>query len=229
MSAKKRGKAAAAGAGDDGIGEDRATYAALAKPPSAVKGRGQSKASRKALHLHDREKPTREHASRGEFTRMRGEKIDTRHKGEMLLVNLANRARGAGVMFNRGQISEREMRAAEKLCELAELAQLSQLSGMMMGERVDGGKVDTDGARLGAAAAAVGKYRDAVGQLSRCGRILVENCVVGGMAMEDAVRLRVVAIRLGEDNTLKNRVTKAMLLTRDALDKLADSFHLPGA
>lgn len=206
----------------------RMSNADLVRPPSAVRKARASKASWKALKDHDRGSPTKEQARDGEFTRMAGERIDTRLKGEKLLVNLANRARGAGVMFNRGQISDRERRAAEKLCELAEAAQLSQLSGVMMGERVDGGKVDVDGSRLRGAAVAFGQYREALEKLSKCGRVLVENVVVLGMPMEEAVRLRTVARRLGGSESLKWRAQQAMIVLRDALDHLADEFHLAG-
>lgn len=231
----------------------RMSNADLVKPPSAVKRRHVTKKSQAALAKHagapDKpvrgtnrkdpkakkppevdysRMPTREVRDRDEFMRMPGEQIDTKHKGETLLVNMSNRARGAGVMFNRGQISAREMRAAVKLCEMAELAQLSQLSGMPMGERVDGGAVDVSGSRLTSAAMAAGRYREALERLSKCGRILVENCVVFGMPMEEAVRLRTVAMRLGAENTPKNRVSKALVIVRDALDLLADRFNLAG-
>lgn len=216
--------------GFSSLERSRMAMADLVKPPSAVKRRASTKASRRALeHTTRGEKPTRETAAKGEYIRMPGESIDTKHKGEVLLVNLAGRARGAGVMFNRGQISLRELRAATALCELAERAQLAQLSGVEMGERVDGGVVDVDGSRLRSAAKAFGRYREMLEELSRCGRILVENCIVLGMPMEEAVRLRRVAIRLGAENSVKNRVAKGNTLLIDALDHLADVMHLPEA
>lgn len=199
--------------------------AALFRPPSAVKRPRASKASWKALKAHERETPTREHAAKGEFVRMAGERIDTALKGEKLLVNLATRAKGAGAMFNRGQISERELRAAVLLCELAEQAQLSQLSGVRLEERVSGGQADVDGSRLRAAAAAAGKYRAALETLSGSGRVLVESVVVLGMPIEEAVRIDRIARRLGGAAT-GWRAKKAMVLVRDALDHLADQFHL---
>lgn len=199
--------------------------AELFRPPSAIKRARASKASWKALKEHGRETPTREQAAKGEFTRMAGEKLDTALKGEKLLVNLATRAKGAGVMFNRGQISEREMRAAVMLCELAERAQLSQLSGVRLEERVEGGAVDVDGSRLRAAAVAAGKYRAALETLSASGRVLVESVVVLGMPVEEAVCIGRIARRLGGEAT-GWRAKKAMVLVRDALDHLADQFHL---
>lgn len=203
----------------------RMSVAELVRPPSAVKRARASKASWKALKDHQQGSPTREHAVNGEYVRMAGEKVDTALKGEKLLVNLAARAHGAGTMFNRGQISDRELRAAVMLCELAERAQMSQLSGVKLAERVDGGQADVDGSRLRAAATAAGKYRDALETLSQCGRLLVENVIVLGMPLEEAVRVRRVADRLG-GAAAAWRAKKAMVLVRDALDHLADQFHL---
>lgn len=231
----------------------RMAMADLVKPPSAVKRRHASKASQAALAKHagveavkpagtnrkdpkakrkaappePKHMPTREMRASQEYARVPGETIDTRNKGEMVLVNLTSRAGGAGVMFNRGQLSLRELGAAVKLCELAERASSSQLSAPLMGERVDGGKVDVDGSRLRSAAMASGEMRDALGLLSRRGRVLVEKCVVGRMPMEEAVRLRPLAEWLGSANTLRNRCNKAVVLLRDGLDRLADAFHLP--
>jgi hypothetical protein len=232
----------------------RMANADLVKPPSAVKRRHVSKASMKALEkhagvdgkpvVHTNRKapgvkkaprtdysrmPTAEAQASNEYVRMEGERVDVRNKGEMLLVNMTSRAGGAGVMFNRGQISRRELGAAMKVCELAERASLSQLSGALMGERVDGGKVDLSGSRLTAAAAAHGELRDALALLSRQGRVLVEKCIVGRMAMEEAVRVRPLAEWLGDGNIVRNKCKKAIVLLRDALDKLADAFHLPEA
>lgn len=209
----------------DALDLRRMSVADLVRPPSAVKRPRASKASWKALKEHGRETPTREHAAKGEFVRMPGERIDTALKGEKLLVNLAARAHGAGTMFNRGQISDRELRAAVMLCELAERAQMSQLSGVKLEERVDGGAADVDGSRLRAAAAAAGKYRAALATLSQSGRVLVEHVVVLGMPLEEAVCIRRIADRLGGEATAW-RAKKAMVLVRDALDHLADQFHL---
>lgn len=233
----------------------RMSNADLVKPPRAAKRRHVSRASLKALDKHaglDGVKPagtnrkdpkapkpkpmgelsrmpTKEQRMSQEYARVPGETIDAKNRGEMLLVNISSRAGGAGVMFNRGQISLREFGAAVRVCELAERAQTSQLSAPLMGERVDGGKVDVDGSRLRGAAAAHGELRLALGLLSRQGRVLVEKCVIGRMPMEEAVRLRPLAEWLGSGNTLRNRCNKAIVVLRDALDRLADSFHLPEA
>jgi hypothetical protein len=87
--------------------------------------------------------------------------------------------------------------------------------------------VDLSGSRLTAAANAHGELRAALGSLSRQGRVLVEKCIVGRMPMEEAVRLRPLAQWLGASNTLRNRCNKAFVVLRDALDKLAEVFHLP--
>jgi hypothetical protein len=210
----------------EGLDVSRMSNADLVRPPSASRAGRNTKVSRKAIEQHQRDKPTHERAYSNEFTLMRGEMIDTKHKGEKLLVNLTNRARGAGVLFNRGQISERELRACFMLCELADEALTSQLSGVQVSERVDGGKVDLSGSRLANAAAAAGEMRGLLDQLSRCQRVLVENVVVGGMAMEDAVRLRSVAKRLGDGENVRWKCARAMLILRDGLDHLADLFHI---
>jgi hypothetical protein len=210
----------------DSLDVGRMSNADLVRPPSASRAPRNTKVSRKALERHNREKPTHERAYSNEFTLMRGEIIDTRHKGEKLLVNLSNRARGAGVMFNRGQISERELRAAFALCELADLAGASQLSGLPMSDRVDGGMVDLSGSRLTSAAAAAGKLRDKLELLSRCQRVLVENVIIAGVAMEDAVRLRSVANRLGDGDNVRWKCKQAIIILRDGLDHLADLFNI---
>lgn len=181
----------------------------------------------KALRGYDRSKPTEEQAGRGVYEIERAEVFDTSRKGEKVLVNLAGRAGGAATMFKRGQLQLRELRAAERLCELHARAGASQLSGVPMNERVDGGMVDLTGNRLQAAAAAHGEYRGALETLSRCGRVLVENVIVLGMAMEDAVRLRSVAHRLGGLKTLDNQRSRAAVLVAEALDHLAEHFGIP--
>lgn len=186
----------------------------------------------KSLRSYDRSKPTPEQAGRGVYEVERAERFDTSRKGEKVLVNLAGRAGGAATMFKRGQIQLRELRAAEKLCELHARSQTSQLSGVPLNERVDGGMVDVTGNRLRAAAMAHGEYREALESLSRCGRVLVENVVVMGMSMEDAVRLRSVAHRLGGGETGANvrwRTTKAMVVVGEALEYLADHFNIAKA
>lgn len=170
--------------------------------------------------------PTIEQARRGEFEVVKGERFDTARKGETVLVNGASRARGAATMYARKQISKRELLAAERLCGLFELSQSSQLSGVAMSERVEGGMVDLSGARLRAAAAAFGEYREALEMLTRAGRVLVENVVVGSMAMEDAVRLRTVAHRMGATQDVDMRRTKAFVVLSEALEALADHFGL---
>ncbi len=242
----------AVNAGFSSLDVQRMSNADLVKPPSAVKRRGASKASREALAKHEGKAavthtnrkdpkakkpvvtdfsrmPTREQQAGNEYMRVAGERIDIKLKGEMVLVNASGRAGGAGVLFNRGQIGKRELGAAAKVCELAERARASQLSGMQMGERVDGGKIDLDGARLRSAAMAAGELREALALLSRQGRVLVEKCIVGGMSLESAVRVRPLAEWLGDDTTLRHRCKKAVVLLRDALDRLADAFHLPEA
>lgn len=186
----------------------------------------------KSLRAYDRSKPTPEQAGRGVYEVEKAERFDTSRKGEKVLVNLAGRAGGAATMFKRGQIQLRELRAAEKLCELHARSQTSQLSGGGMNERVDGGMVDLTGNRLQAASAAFGEYREALETLTRAGRILVENVIVGGMPMEDAVRLRTVAHRLGAGNMSANvrwRTTKAMIVVGEALESLADHFNIAKA
>lgn len=180
----------------------------------------------KGLRGYDRSKPTEEQAGRGVYEIERAETFDTQRKGEKVLVNLAGRAGGAATMFKRGQIQLRELKAAEKLCELHARSQTSQLSGGGMNERVDGGMVDVTGNRLQAAAAAFGEYRSALETLTRAGRILVENVVVMGMPMEDAVRLRTVAHRMGATQDLDTRRTKAFVVVCEALEQLADHFKV---
>lgn len=256
MAKRKKPVKASTKAVNDGFASldlPRMSTADLVRPPSAVKRRHVTKASLKALEKHAgvdaprqagtnrkdpkagkpkpapdfSRMPTREQRETQEYARVAGETIDVRNRGEMLLVNVSSRAGGAGTMFNRGQISLREFGAAVRVCELAELAQTSQLSAPLMGERVDGGKVDVDGSRLRAAAAAHGEMRAALAMLSRQGRVLVEKCVVMRMPMEEAVRLRPLAEWLGNDKIVRNKCKKAIVLLRDALDRLADVFHLP--
>ena len=111
----------------------------------------------KKLSSYERNKPTAEHAARGEFEVMPAEKFDTARKGEKVLVNLAARGRGAATMYARGHLKLREYQAAEQICMLAELSGASQLSGVAFSERVEGGKIDVDGARLRSAGLAYGK------------------------------------------------------------------------
>ncbi len=170
--------------------------------------------------------PTVEQARRGVYEVVKGERFDTARKDETVLVNGASRARGAATMYARKQISKRERDAAEHLCSLFERSQLSQLSGGSMSERVDGGAVDTSGQRLQAAAKAYGEYRDALETLTRAGRVLVENVVVAGMAMEDAVQMRTVAHRMGTTQNPDTLRTKAFLVLGEALECLADHFGL---
>lgn len=173
--------------------------------------------------------PTLEQARRGEFSVVKGERFDTARKSETVLVNGASRARGAATMYARKQISKRELLAAERLCALFELSQSSQLSGVAMSERVQGGTVDVSGARLRAAAQAFGEYRNALEGLTRAGRVLVENVVVGMVAMEDAVRMRTVAHRMEGLKTLDGQRKRAFTVLSEALDGLADHFGLPPA
>lgn len=182
----------------------------------------------KGLRGYDRSKPTEEQAGRGVYEIERAETFDTSRKGEKVLVNQATRAGGAAIMHRRGLLGVREVQAAERIVMLAELAGASQLSGVPLSERVDGGRIDLDGNRLRAAANASGEYRAAISKLSRRGRILVENVVVLGTPLEQAVRLR--SLRLSENDaetTIRNRCNKAMPILRDALDHLADIFGLP--
>lgn len=173
--------------------------------------------------------PTVDQARRAVYEVVKGERFDTARKDETVLVNGASRARGAATMYARKQISKRELLAAEQLCALFERSQLSQLSGGTMEERVEGGTVDTSGARLQAAAQAYGQYRDALETLTRAGRVLVENVVVGMMAMEDAVKLRTVAYRMEGLKTLDGQRKRAFVVLSEALDHLADHFRLPAA
>lgn len=192
-------------------------------------GRKERRNAMKRLAHYERDKPTGEQAARGQFEIERAEKFDTSRKGEKVLVNMAVRARGAATMFKRGQITARELRAAEKLCELFDRSQASQLSGVPMQERVDGGAMDTSGGRLRAAASAFGEYRKALETLTSAGRVLVENVVVGGVAMEDAVRLRTVAHRMASLKSLDNQRSRAVLIVSEALETLADHFRIAKA
>lgn len=190
-------------------------------------GRKVRRGAMKRLSHYEREKPTAEEAARGEFEVLPAERFDTSRKGEKVLVNLAARGRGAATMFKRNQISAREFRAAEELYRLFDLSQASQLSGVPMQERVDGGMVDTRGDRLRSAAKAAGEYRDALETLTTAGRVLVENVVVLGVAMESAVRMRTVAHRLGGgEKDMRRKVDRAHVVVSEALDKLADHFRI---
>lgn len=220
----------------DGEGEDRVERVwkrrervAAVDAREAAEAAGPRKAKRtamKRLAHYERDKPTAEEAARGVFEVERAEVFDTSRKGEKVLVNLAARGRGAATMFKRNQISLREFRAADELCKLFDLSQASQLSGVPMKERVDGGMVDTGGDRLRSAAKAAGEYRDALETLTRAGRVLVENVVVLGVAMEDAVRLRTVAHRMGASEDLDYRRKRAVLIVSEALEALADHFRI---
>lgn len=183
----------------------------------------------KRLSKYERNKPTAENAARGEFEVMPAEKFDTARKGEKVLVNLAARGRGAATMYARGQLKLREYQAAERICLLAETAGASQLSGVPLSERVAGGRIDIEGNRLRAAGEAFGKYRDALERLSSTGRSLVENVVVLGRPMEEAVQMRSISRRVGDQVSLKKRVEKASVLLAEALDHLADVFGMPAA
>lgn len=193
------------------------------KPPKDKVAEGNAK----AMDAHQRARPTPEQVSMGVFSIVPGERFDTERKGEHVLVNLAARSRGAAMMFARGQIKARELQAATMLCQYAELAQTSQLSGLPLGERVDGGTVDTTGNRLRAAGVAFGRYREALESLTTAGRVLVENVIVRGMPMDEAVRLRTVAHRLGSTGNLDTRRTKAFVVVSEALELLAEHFGLP--
>jgi hypothetical protein len=221
----------------DGEGDDRVeavwkrrSRVAAVDAREAAEAAGPRKAKRQAmkrLSHYEREKPTAEEAARGVFEVERAEKFDTSRKGEKVLVNLAARGRGAATMLKRNQISAREFRAAEELCRLFDLSQASQLSGVPMQERVDGGMVDTRGDRLRSAAKAAGEYRDALETLTTAGRVLVENVVVMGVAMESAVRMRTVAHRVGGgEKDMRRKVDRAHVMVSEALETLADHFRI---
>lgn len=221
----------------DGEGEDRVeavwrrrSRVAAVDAREAAEAAGLRKVKRQAMKRlahYERDKPTPEQAAAGAFEVTAAERFDTSRKGEKVLVNLAARGRGAATMLKRNQISAREFRAAEKLCELFDRSQASQLSGVPMAERVDGGTVDTTGARLRAASAAYGEYREAMEGLTTAGRVLVENVVVYGVAMEQAVRMRTVAHRLGGgEKDLRRKVDRALVVVSEALEALADHFHI---
>lgn len=220
----------------DGEGEDRVEAvwkrqerrraADAREAAEAVPGRKSRRGAMKRLSHYERDKPTAEEAARGVFEVELAERFDTSRKGEKVLVNLAARGRGAATMLKRGQITPREFRAAEELCRLFDLSQASQLSGVPMQERVDGGMVDTRGDRLRSAAKAAGEYRDALETLTTAGRVLVENVVVLGVAMEAAVRMRTVAHRMDALKSLDNKRSRAAVLIAEALETLADHFRI---
>lgn len=222
------------GEGDDrveAVWKRRARVAAVdaREAAEAVPARKAKRQAMRRLEHYDREKPTAERAAAGVFEVERAERFDTSRKGEKVLVNLAARGHGAATMLKRGQITPREFRAAEKLCELFDRSQASQLSGVPMQERVEGGTVDTSGARLQAAANAYGEYRAALELLTSAGRVLVENVVVLGVSMEDAVRMRTVAHRMGTSQDLDYRRKRAVLIVSEALESLADHFRIAKA
>jgi hypothetical protein len=191
----------------------------------AASRKDRRKAMKRLAH-YERDKPTPEQAAAGAFEVTPAERFDTSRKGEKVLVNLTARGRGAATMLRRNQISAREFRAAEKLCELFDRSQASQLSGVPMSERVDGGAIDTTGARLRAASAAYGEYREAMEGLTQAGRVLVENVVVYGVAMEHAVRMRTVSHRMGALKSIDNQKSRAAVLIAEALESLADHFRI---
>jgi hypothetical protein len=180
----------------------------------------------KRLSRYEREKPTPERAAQGVYELVDATKFDTSRKREVVLVDLKQRAGGAGEMHTRGQIGERELRAAAMICELYERSQTSQLSGFMWSERVDGGLPDIFGNRLMAAANAAGGYRGALSCLSATSRFLVEHRVVLCLSMEDVVRMA-GAERLGTgEKDMRRRCDRGVTLVKDALDLLADHLGL---
>lgn len=192
--------------------------------------RGVGRKALKALDRYDREKPTLERAGMGVFDIIPAEMFDTQRVNERILMDWKSRAGGAGEMYARGQLGKehdarRRLAAGAILCALHETASMSQVMSMPMQERVDGGTVDTSGARLRAAAKAAGIFRASLEELSATGRYLVENRVIHCKPMEAVVQGRALARLLGEVSVRK-RCEKAAVLLLDALDELADM--LPG-
>lgn len=220
-------------------GVEVAPETAHANKQAARKQRkGEAKAAKltpteKALAEHTRDRPTKERLAKGAFERADMGRVDMANydpgrAGEKALLDWKAKAGGVGEMYLRGQVTRRMAEAAAVLMEAFELAQTSGLSCGEVRERVDGGKLDLSGNRLRAAGEAWASYQGALARLSPWGRYLVEKRVVEGRPMDEIVCSPSLADAVGAGGLGLKRKNGIAIL-KDALNHLADVFHLPAA